>query len=301
MILLEVENKVVEDVLTAKFEAQKDGARPDAVDVSAADFDGVLYHISNPDGDKSIIRVSISLNFYHELSSHGADDVLKRIYGNHFSETTESSYNVSLVYDLNTLPDKTQPIVRDASRLKRNCFAAMFERYFEAQEKGGLPKRAVIHFRPDETMYLESKSDRVTVIFSTIFKDMDDVIIGKVFMQEFKEGMRASSTAPSVLFSHKDPPLELKNTAGAATGDNIGYITFVLYPRHIGANVRDNTIDLIHTFRNYLHYHIKCSKAYLHSRMRVRTVDLVKVLERAKPEKKTEKKTITGRTFQMNQ
>lgn len=73
--------------------------------------------------------------------------------------------------------------------------------------------------------YVEAKSDRVTVVFSTIFKDEDDVVIGKVFMQEFKEGRRASHTAPQVLFSHKEPPLELNNT-DAVTGDNIGYVTF---------------------------------------------------------------------------
>jgi len=27
------------------------------------DFDGVLYHISNPDGDKTKIRVCISIDF----------------------------------------------------------------------------------------------------------------------------------------------------------------------------------------------------------------------------------------------
>ena len=31
--------------------------------------------------------------------------------------------------------------------------------------------------------YVEAKKDRVTVIFSTTFKDDDDIIIGKVFMQ----------------------------------------------------------------------------------------------------------------------
>lgn len=31
--------------------------------------------------------------------------------------------------------------------------------------------------------YVEAKSDRVTVIFSTVFKDDDDIVIGKVFMQ----------------------------------------------------------------------------------------------------------------------
>lgn len=34
----------------------------------------------------------------------------------------------------------------------------------------------------------------------------------------------------------------------------------VLFPRHTNAAARDNTINLIHTFRDYLHYHIKCSK-----------------------------------------
>lgn len=44
-------------------------------------------------------------------------------------------------------------------------------------------------------------------------------------MQELREGRRASHTAPQVLFSHREPPLELANT-GAKVGDNIGYVTF---------------------------------------------------------------------------
>lgn len=73
--------------------------------------------------------------------------------------------------------------------------------------------------------YVEAKADRVTVVFSTVFKDVDDIVVGKVFMQEFKEGRRASHTAPQVLFSHREPPLELANT-DARVGENIGYITF---------------------------------------------------------------------------
>lgn len=68
----------------------------------------------------------------------------------------------------------------------------------------------------------------------------------------------------------------------------------VLTPRHTNPGNRDNTIDLIHTFRNYLHYHIKCSKAYIHTRMRAKTTDFLKVLNRARPEQGTkEKKTIS--------
>lgn len=65
-------------------------------------------------------------------------------------------------------------------------------------------------------------------MFSTIFRDEDDVVLGKVFMQELKEGRRASHTAPQVLFSHREPPLELANT-DARVGDNIGYVTFGSY------------------------------------------------------------------------
>ncbi|KAG8429523.1 hypothetical protein GDO86_019955, partial [Hymenochirus boettgeri] len=112
--------------------------------------------------------------------------------------------------------------------------------YFKFQEEGkDGEKRAVIHYRDDETMDVEAKKDRVTVGFSTVFK-MTMTWYREGFMQEFKEGRRASHTAPQVLFNHREPPLELKDT-DAAVGDNIGYITFVLFPRHTNANAKDNT------------------------------------------------------------
>uniref|UniRef100_A0AAQ5XBA0 Arp2/3 complex 34 kDa subunit n=1 Tax=Amphiprion ocellaris TaxID=80972 RepID=A0AAQ5XBA0_AMPOC len=285
MILLEINNRIIEETLTLKFDGASNGTKPEAVDVTFADFDGVLYHISNPNGDKTKVMVSISLKFYKELQEHGADEVKR---------TEREGYNVSLLYDLDALPANKDEVVHQAGMLKRNCFASVFEKYFKFQEEGKEgEKRAVVHYRDDESMYVEAKKDRVTVVFSTVFKDDDDVIIGKVFMQEFKEGRRASHTAPQVLFSHREPPLELKDT-DAAVGDNIGYITFVLFPRHTNANARDNTINLIHTFRDYLHYHIKCSKAYIHTRMRAKTSDFLKVLNRARPDaEKKEMKTIS--------
>jgi len=303
---LETHNKIVEDILRVKFKNHLAQAKPESVDVTVADFDGVLFHISNPEGEKTKLRLSISLKFYKELQEHGADELLKREYGDFLESEPETMYNVSLLYDLDKIPADYEEIIKKAGLFKRNCFASVFEKYFEhqaqlASEEGtqkdsGL-KRAVIHYRDDETLYVEAKHDRVTVVFSTIFKDEDDVVLGKVFMQEFKEGRKASHTAPQVLFSHREPPMELQNT-GARVGDNIGYITFVLFPRHTSKAARDNTINLIHLFRDYLHYHIKCSKAYIHSRMRIKTSELLKVLNRARPETKSaEKKTITGRTF----
>lgn len=299
MILLEIHNRVVEDVLKVKWAELESNQKLESVDVTVADFDGVLFHISNYEGDKTKIRISILLKFFRDLKEHGAEDLLNRVYGNLLMSTPEDGFSVSLLIDLKETPNEQRStIVKNVGLLKRNCFASVFEKYFEFQERGEEGhRRAVIHYRDEETMYIEAKSDRVTVIFSTIFKDETDIIIGKVFMQEFKEGRKASHTSPQVIFSHRDPPMELRDT-DAKTGDNIGYITFVLFPRHTNAHIRDNTINLIHIFRDYLHYHIKCSKVYIHSRMRAKTADFLKVLNRARPEKRSgEKKTITGRTF----
>jgi len=295
MILLEINNGMVEDALRSRM--VENGEKASAIDIKVSDFDGCLYHVGNVDNNKSKIIVSISLKFYDELKKHGAEDLLKREYGDLLTDT-EEGYNVSFLVDLDNLPEDREQLIKKMGAIKRNCFASVFERYFDYLEnEEESSERAVIHYREGETMYVEAKADRCTVIFSTVFKDNDDVIIGKVFMQEFKEGRKASQTAPQVLFSHKDPPRELEGS-DAARGDNIGYITFVLEKRHTNPKARENTINLIHTFRNYLHYHIKCSKAYLHTRMRAKTADFIKVLNRARPEIKVkEKKTITGRSF----
>jgi len=152
------------------------------VDVTVADFDGVLFHISNLDGEKTKIRVSISLKFYKDLQQHGADDLLRREYGSLLMVPAEEGYNVTLLFDLQNMPENGAELIKKAGILKRNCFASVFEKYFDFQEQGEkADQRAVIHYRDDETMYVEAKVDRVTVIFSTVFKDEDDIVIGKVF------------------------------------------------------------------------------------------------------------------------
>lgn len=79
------------------------------------------------------------------------------------------------------------------------------------------------------------------------------------------------------------------------------FFCVVLFPRHTSRATRDNTINLIHMFRHYLHYHIKCSKAYIHSRMRAKASEFLKVLNRARPEQRSnEKKTITYVSLLLN-
>lgn len=172
-----------------------------------------------------------------------------------------------------------------------------------------------IHYRDEEAIYIQAAHDRVTVIFSTVFREETDRIFGKVFLQvsfypslvsrphinrssqEFVDARRLPQiqNAPQVLFTNRDPPLEIRHVPGLRASDDIGYVTFVLFPRHFAnLHVAAGTISHIQLFRDYLHYHIKCSKAYMQSRMRHRVSEFQKVLNRAKTEvASTERKTVT--------
>lgn len=88
-----------------------------------------------------------------------------------------------------------------------------------------------IHYRDEEAIYIKASHDRVTVIFSTIFREETDRIFGKVFLQEFVDARRrAIQNAPQVLFRN-EPPLELQGIKGLADGKNgeVGYVTFGQY------------------------------------------------------------------------
>nr|POE69170.1 actin-related protein 2/3 complex subunit 2 [Quercus suber] len=128
--------------------------------------------------------------------------------------------------------------------MKRNAMAAPFEQAFDefaslaeqashyvsesapAGIKDGGEVRA-IHYREEEAIYIKASFDRVTVIFSTVFREETDRIYGKVFLQEFVDARkRGVQNAPQVLFRN-EPPLELQGQPGLATGKGeVGYITF---------------------------------------------------------------------------
>ncbi|KAK4467779.1 hypothetical protein MN116_008484 [Schistosoma mekongi] len=287
MIFLEILNRAVEEALLYRFENAKNGLKFEKFNQTLADFDGAVYHLRSVPNDRSKILVSITLKFFRELQEHGADELLQREYGQYLLNKPEEGCSVSLLFDLEHLPENYALLAQKAASLKRNCFAAVFEKFFELHASMGEEavgcKRAVIHYRPDETLYISALADRVTVIFSTVFKEFDDLILAKVLLQELTEVRRRFDRAPQVLYSQSVPPAELLGT-DAAVGDNVAYITFVLFPRHLTPETSSHTINLIQILRNYLHYHIKCSKGYIHRRIHTKTIEFIKILNRAKPQ-----------------
>ncbi|SPO23607.1 probable ARC35 - subunit of the Arp2/3 complex [Ustilago trichophora] len=308
MILLGTENIIIRDVLTEKFE------RPASVDQTFTDFDGVAYHLEST-SKAGPLTLSMDIRCWSELVQAGALDVLKREYGSWIRDSVEPEYSVTLEFDYAKVPaagPERDALIANVSLLKRHAMAAPFERAFalqkqleEAYEGGAAPSTGTdimpINYRDDEAIYVIPSADRVTVVFTTTFKEETDKVLGKVFLQEFVDARRQPSiqNAPQVLYSNREPPLEVRNVQGLNRGDDVGYVTFVLFPRHFAnAQVMENTISRIQLFRDYLHYHIKCSKAYMHSRMRHRVAEFLKVLNRAKPElAEKERKTASGRTF----
>ncbi|KAG8930979.1 hypothetical protein FRC03_005846 [Tulasnella sp. 419] len=311
MILLEAHNVIIQNTLTDKFE------KPSSLDVQFVDFDGVRFHMSTGER-KTLLTLSMNIRCWEELVKYGALDVLKKEYGSYLKDpsATEPGYHVSLEFDLEQLPPSGEPretLIKSAALLRRHALSAPFIRAFATQKEleaapvptDGSPRDIgelmSVHYRDEEAIYIQAAHDRVTVVFSTLFREEADRIYGKVFLQEFVDARRQPSiqTAPQVLYTNREPPLEIRHVPGLNTSEDAGYVTFVLFPRHFAhPQTAYATISHIQLFRDNLHYHIKCSKAYLHSRMRHRVTEFLKVLNRAKQEApERERRTVTGRTF----
>jgi len=260
-----------------------------------------MYHVSSSES-KADVTISLSGGACKELLKNGGKEHLELIYGSHFI-AAESGYDVSIKYTIQGVSDaEKEKLANEAALLKTHLWGAPLIKVFKSAESGGnVPGIIDIPLRDsEERMWIrQDGGDRVTVIFSVNFSDADDSVIGRVFLQEFKKSLAG---APSVDFYYKEPPMELKSITTLPRAENISYVTFVIFDRHFKGDKKNKVAQLIPTFRNYLHYHIKCAKSHLHTRMRNRVELLLQVLNRAKQDDiEKEKKTATGRTFQRKQ
>jgi len=300
MILLEMVNKVIEENLLERMRGEFE--KPPVLDYKCADFDGAIFHVSSSEANPSLVSISFHSTAAQALLKAGGDSVLKDKYGANFVNA-EDGYDVTIQYDIDkvAVADR-EKIASEIAKLKSYLYGSVVIRVCEEAEKGGASTLYDIPLRDtEERMWLRADSiDRVTVVFSINFKDADDIIFGKVFLQEFKKSVAG---APSVDFVYKNPgsklivPLELKEVSQLPRSENIGYVTFVLFDRHFKGDKKLGVAETIPTFRNYLHYHIKCAKSHLHTRMRNRVDLLLQILNRAKQDIDTEKTTASGRTF----
>jgi actin related protein 2/3 complex subunit 2 len=256
-------------------------------------------HLSNLNpAQLNIVTLSIGWKCVGALLKNGAAEDLKAVYGSMvLASPAEQGFDLSLQFDVDNAPGNKDKFPETISLLKRHLLAAPFKKVFQAVLAGQAIPIVTIDYRDDEAIYIKGEPERVTVVFSIMFKDPGDQVFAKIFLKEFEDGRKNLSNAPSVAYSQKDAPGELKGVSGVKEGEGHGFVTWVLFQNHIKNS--DKTINTIMTFRDYLHYHIKCAKAYLHNRMRNKVQDFLQILNRAKPTDAApkEKKTFSGKTI----
>jgi len=297
MILLDFNNGIILETLKEHLSRPAD--KREGFDVVIADFDGVQVHITSPVDNPADIVVSLRWKCVGELLADGGREDLKKIYGSHLQDTPEDGYDLTLSIPRDGVSAAdVDKVAERFSYLKRNVLSLPFKRIFTSvANKSPIVGITRIQYRDDESFYIKTEGDRAFVIYSIRFHDPDDQKFAKVFLSEFADARKTMRGVPSVTFSQREPPLELQGIAGVETGDNVGFVSFVLFDQHLIANNINRTINLIQIFRNYLHYHIKCSKAHLHDRMRSRVELWLQVINRARPEVEKEKKLMSGKTF----
>jgi len=291
MILLETANVIVRNLIQDWF--NNDG-KP--FDILCADFDGAAYKVTADKGNT--LTVSFKAPAADSLLKQGGKDYLAKVYGPNLISPA-SGFDVTLSIPFNTSPNERAALALRCASLKSYLFASILLIRMEAASKSTVvPGLVDIALRSQkERMFVrQDGTDRITVIFSIEFQAHNDSVIGQVFCNEFANKDAQGSASPTVSYSPK-PPSELKDIKNLPAGERISYLTFVIYDRHWKGSKMETSAFTIVSFRNYLHYHLKCCKSYLHTRMRTRVDNLLKVLNRAKQETSSQKKTATGRTF----
>jgi len=289
MTHIESNNRMVANRIQTSLDQLADGEKPNKFIQDFMDFDSSVFTLICKDRENITIRLSVP-----HWDSLGGDDLipfLDQIYSNTLATKAENESNSNIAYTINIQQlaeadeNARENTIRELSRMRRNCWAGVFNSHFEAHKAGNAVTKSVVRFRADETMFIKANAEHVVVIFSICFKDPDDQVLAKIFMNEFADAKLGPGHNPPNVILTRDPPGEIANEESAYTGEHVYYLTFVLQRAHIVPQAKaDNTVDLIHNFRTYLHYHIKCSKAYIHQRMRSKTEEFRQILNRAKPE-----------------
>jgi len=298
MILLEPGNRILGETVQAQLIRENTEEKRDAIDVRLCDFDDVMYRIVIEKENRSAMRVSFSAPWWNQIKNNGGEDALNKHYKDLVTDA-EAGYDVTLSVNLDSLPGKPEDMVTRLANIKANLLGGVFDFYLSSVLKGGKQSAFRFKLRADTEIFFLPGNERCTIIYALDFKEKVDRAVAKVFLQEFVDAKRTLGAAPPVAYN-ANPPLELKEFGiNEPIPGLLGYCTFPILKSHVDKDKKEKAIAVLQSFRTYLQYHIKCSKSFFHSRMRLRVRELMTVLNRAKQEPLVEatKRTITGRTF----
>ncbi|KAJ6307797.1 hypothetical protein OIU76_017564 [Salix suchowensis] len=276
------------------------------LDYHWVEFNDVRYHMLVSMKNPNIVLLSVSLPtpppevVFMSGLPFGAVEAIKAAYGVavQILDPPRDGFNLTLKLNLAKLPPN-----EGSTSSYPKIFVHFNGRMLFLESVLLILCRAQIRFwslvhRPKESFFLVSQPDKVTVVFPMRFKDSIDTAFATSFLQEFVEARHTAglNNAPPCLWS-PTPPLELKEAPAEALSANAGFVSFVIFPRHVEGKKLDRTVWNLSTFHAYVSYHVKCSEGFMHTRMRRRVESLIQALDRAKPGGEEKKKSPSSRSF----
>ena len=102
MIHLEPGHRVVGETIAARFNAPAD--KREAVDVRAADFDDVQYHVQVAPEDRNTMHIHVWVRNFKEIEEQVGEQYFQEVYPGMLAKAAKG-YSISLTVNLDTIPE----------------------------------------------------------------------------------------------------------------------------------------------------------------------------------------------------
>jgi len=283
------------------------------IDCHTVEFDDVRYHIQFSMRNPKVMVLSVALPLPSPEAilcdglPLGAIEAIKAAYGPvvQILDPPKDGFDLTMNINLTKLPpdeEQRNAILTQIASVREVVLGAplkvLLKHLASKTVAPNVDKLVALVHRPNESFFLAPQADKVTIVYPMRFQDSIDIVLATSFLQEFVEARRtaALNNVPSCMWSPA-PPLELKGVPAEALNANAGFVTFVVYPRHVEGKKLDRTVWNLLTFHAYVSYHVKCSEGFMHTRMRRRVESLIQALDRAKSDAEKLKKLVNGGSF----
>ncbi|XP_015583047.2 actin-related protein 2/3 complex subunit 2A [Ricinus communis] len=283
------------------------------LDYQWVEFNDVRYHIQVSMKNPNAVLLSVSLptpppeTVFLGGLPFGAIEAIKAAYGSvvQILDPPRDGFNLTLKLNLSKLPtdeENRQAVLVKIASVREVVLGAplrvVLKHLASRTVAPDIDRLLALVHRPNESFFLVPQAEKVTVVFPMRFKDSIDTALATSFLQEFVEARRTAglNNAPPCLWS-PTPPLELKDVPTEGLSANAGFVSFVIFPRHVEGKKLDHTVWNLSTFHAYVSYHVKCSEGFMHTRMRRRVESLIQALDRAKPGSEEKRKSPNSRSF----
>ena len=318
MILLEAESAIIRNLLERSLDPNERLSET----YHCCDFDGVSFSFKverpkgkgkkgksgddDEDGEATTttlypIIVEMKLPCWEAIKEYGAEEAYQKLYGDMIVEPNAKEGNTHAVRVCfeGKSDQERKDLITLIARLKTNLLGAplLWVAEKHAAKENFAPFEIPYRASTGESMYVCPAEKGAIVIFTIRFSDPGDHVIGNVFLTELQAARTRVPSAPVVVSSDKPPKeLEAFDIPSTVIDGNYAFVSVSLLDPQLSERKRQDTATYVPMFRDYIHYHIKCTKAYLHQKMRIRTNLLLKILHDAKPEPKVKvARTVTGK------